>query len=471
MKSNTLLAAGYLLAAGLFLSGCARAENDRAENNRVEKERVEEVRVEEVLAEESPVEEVAVEVRAGDVTQWRGDDRSGAYPETGLLKEWPTEGPRKLWETEELGGGYSSPIAVGKYVYVTGLVRDGSERKEVLTCLDKSGKIVWQTVYGNGYSGQYPSARTTPTWRDGELYVISGSGEVVKLHAGTGKIVWQVDAKARYGGENGMWGTAESPLVDENAVYFTAGGSETTLVALSRKDGKRLWQTDSLDDKASYVSPTMIEQAEVRQIVGATTNYLFGVEPETGNLLWKLDIREELDGGRRIQRWDIIANSLVYVDGKILMSNGYDQGSLFFQLNQTGKQVKIVWKNLDLTSMHHGFVILDGHVYSTAHNEQAFTVVELATGKTTFHERIGNLNLAQIITADGLLYLYDNRRGNMILAKPDPQKGFEEISRFPIRFGTGEHWCHPIISDGILYVRRGGTMAAFDLRDGKGNRS
>ena len=63
-----------------------------------------------------------------------------------------------------------------------------------------------------------------------------------------------------------------------------------------------------------------------------------------------------------------------------------------------------------------------------------------------------------------MLYIYDNARGNVILAKPVPEKGFEEISRFQITEGANEHWCHPVIADKVLYIRRGDTLMAFDLK-------
>ena len=51
---------------------------------------------------------------------WRGPERDGVYFENGLLKEWPSEGPELLWETMELGKGYSSPVIVDGRLYITG---------------------------------------------------------------------------------------------------------------------------------------------------------------------------------------------------------------------------------------------------------------------------------------------------------------------------------------------------------------
>jgi len=400
-----------------------------------------------------------------DVTQFRGEGHMGAYPDTGLLKSWPENGPKRLWTKTGIGFGYSSVTVVGDFLYTTGVERkEDNKLIEKMTALDKKGERKWQTVYGNAWSGQYPNVRTTPTFRDGALYAISGSGEVVKIEASSGKILWKVDAKGQYGGMQGRWGTAESPAVDDRAVYCTVGGDETTVVALSVKDGSLIWKSPTLNDPSSYVSPTLITHRGVRQLLGATTNFLFGIDPADGKIVWRVNIKDELDSGRNIRRWGIVANSLVYLDGNILMSNGYNQGGLMLELNETASAVKILWKNFDMCSQHHGFVILDDKLYETTHNAPKFACIDLKTGKTLFADQKENGRQAQIITAEGLLYLYDNARGNVILAKPVPEKGFEEISRFQITDGTNEHWCHPVIADKVLYIRRGDTLMAFDLK-------
>ncbi len=52
---------------------------------------------------------------------WRGPARDGIYPETGLLKSWPAEGPEQLWSTSGTGKGYSSPVIAGDKIYITGM--------------------------------------------------------------------------------------------------------------------------------------------------------------------------------------------------------------------------------------------------------------------------------------------------------------------------------------------------------------
>ena len=239
---------------------------------------------------------LALHSQSADVTQFRGEGHLGAYPDTGLLKVWPENGPKRIWTVTGIGAGYSSVISVGDVLYVTGVDRNEDNRRvEKMTALDKKGERKWQTVYGDAWSGQYPNVRTTPTFRDGALYAISGAGEVVKIEAASGKILWKVEAKKNYSGENGNWGTAESPAVDDRAVYCTVGGDETAVVALSVKDGSLIWKSPSLNDPAAYVSPTMITHHGVRQLLCATSNFIFGVNPENGTIAWRVNIKEELD--------------------------------------------------------------------------------------------------------------------------------------------------------------------------------
>ena len=47
-----------------------------------------------------------------DWPQWRGPDRTDISRETGLLKKWPADGPKRIWNYEEAGAGYSGPAIV-----------------------------------------------------------------------------------------------------------------------------------------------------------------------------------------------------------------------------------------------------------------------------------------------------------------------------------------------------------------------
>lgn len=56
--------------------------------------------------------------------QWRGVNRDGKYAETGLLKQWPADGPQLLWKFERLGDGHTSVAISDNKIYATGLYGD-----------------------------------------------------------------------------------------------------------------------------------------------------------------------------------------------------------------------------------------------------------------------------------------------------------------------------------------------------------
>ena len=108
-------------------------------------------------------------VNAADWPQWRGPERNGISRETGLLKQWPAEGPKLLWQVNDLGDGYSTPAVVGTRIYL--MSNQGMENEFVQARSTQDGKVIWTMRVGNvGNPNQdpsYPKARSTPTV-DGE---------------------------------------------------------------------------------------------------------------------------------------------------------------------------------------------------------------------------------------------------------------------------------------------------------------
>ena len=107
-------------------------------------------------------------VAASDWPQWRGPERNGISRETGLLKEWPKDGPKLLWKVSAAGRGYATPAVVGERLYLLG--NDGLDDEFVQALEVKDGKRVWQTRLGKvGNPRQqpnFPAARSTPTSPD-----------------------------------------------------------------------------------------------------------------------------------------------------------------------------------------------------------------------------------------------------------------------------------------------------------------
>jgi outer membrane protein assembly factor BamB len=395
---------------------------------------------------------------------WRGPEHNGYYPDKGLLNQWPEAGPQMVFETEDAGKGYSSPLVVNDRVYITGLNEDGT--REVFQCYNLQGKKQYTVEYGNPWKQSYPETRTTPAIVDGKAYVISGMAEIVCINIADGKILWKVDGGTKYQRQTGMWGTSECPLVFDDKVIYTPCGNQTTMVALNRNTGEEIWKTRPLNEKSGYVSPIMIEYKGKRQIVGSTNQTAFGVNPDNGEIMWTYDDwgpRHTGQGGRD----NIAPNSALYKDGRIFFCHGYNINGFQLQLADDLKSVKLTWRNETLDTHHGGYVLVNGKIYGSnwiSNNDGNWCCVDWNTGKTDYEEKwTGGAGKGSIIAADNKLYIYDERRGFVGLVKPDPAK-FDVVSKFRVAKGSGPYWAHMSIDKGVLYLRHGEYFAAYKIK-------
>lgn len=395
---------------------------------------------------------------------WRGPEHNGYYPDKGLLNQWPEAGPQMVFETEDAGKGYSSPLVVNDRVYITGLNEDGT--REVFQCYNLQGKKQYTVEYGNPWKQSYPETRTTPAIVDGKAYVISGMAEIVCINIADGKILWKVDGGTKYQRQTGMWGTSECPLVFDDKVIYTPCGNQTAMVALNRNTGEEIWKTRPLNEKSGYVSPIMIEYKGKRQIVGSTNQTAFGVNPDNGEIMWTYDDwgpRHTGQGGRD----NIAPNSALYKDGRIFFCHGYNINGFQLQLADDLKSVKLTWRNETLDTHHGGYVLVNGKIYGSnwiSNNDGNWCCVDWNTGKTDYEEKwTGGAGKGSIIAADNKLYIYDERRGFVGLVKPDPAK-FDVVSKFRVAKGSGPYWAHMSIDKGVLYLRHGEYFAAYKIK-------
>ena len=228
---------------------------------------------------------------AADWPQWRRPQRDGISRETGLLKQWPADGPKLVWQAHAIGNGYSTPAVVGDRLYVMG--NKGMEDEFVEALATTDAQLIWSTRVGNvGPNGipQYPGARSTPTVDGDVLYALGSDGDLACIELSGGKMRWQKSLRSDFGGKPGSWAYAESPLIDGDMLVCTPGGSEATIVALHKKTGDVIWKSALPEgDKAAYASAIAVEAAGIPQYVQFLAGGLVGVEAKTGKLLWRYD--------------------------------------------------------------------------------------------------------------------------------------------------------------------------------------
>src|SRR5262245_40816769 len=225
-----------------------------------------------------------------DWPQWRGPERNGISQEKGLLKEWPKDGPKLLWQVNEIGDGYSTPAVVGSRIYL--MSNRGMENEFVQALSTQDGKPLWTTrvgAVGNPEQNPpFPKARSTPTVDGDFLYALGSDGDLVCLETKSGKIRWQKSLRKDFGGEPHSWAYAESPLVDGDVVVVTPGGAQATMVALNKKTGAVIWKSAVPGgDPAGYASPIVVQGGGRKQYVTFLSKGVVGVDAKTGEFLWR----------------------------------------------------------------------------------------------------------------------------------------------------------------------------------------
>ncbi|MDP1621244.1 MAG: PQQ-binding-like beta-propeller repeat protein [Bacteroidales bacterium] len=397
-------------------------------------------------------------VMAQGVAQWRGPDRSGNFPENGLLKEWPAEGPVLLWSVSGIGEGYSSPVCDGKAVYVTGMKNDS----DYLTAISDKGNIIRQVSYGSTLSETHPGSRCTPAVDADNIYVLSEGGAISCIGVKDGMIKWSLDAQKEFKPSYSAHGICESLLVSEDNVFYTPCGPKTTLVALDKNTGETRWATESLNDVSAYVSPLLIKYADKQIIVTLTSEHLLGIDAENGKFLWFIDHSKLFIG----TRWYAASNAItpLFSDSCIYITGGYNQGGAKFSLNKDASAIDLVWTDSVLDCHIGGVVLVDGYIYGSnwINNRKGdWCCLDWKTGKSMYVHTW--FTKGSIIAAGGMLYCLEEKTGNLGLVRPDPNK-FDLVSSLKIPLGKGPFWAHPTIRNGILYIRHGDVLMAYDLR-------
>lgn len=393
----------------------------------------------------------------GQEAQWNGPGRNGVFPDTLLLKEWPAEGPAMLFATPGIGKGFSSAVATRDRIYATGI----KDTLEYLTCLDHTGKILWQNPYGRCWIKSYPEARCTPTVDGERVYVLSGLDNLVCFHAITGTVIWSVDIHKEYNSSWDMFGVSEAILLVDGKAIVTPAGETTTVIALDKMNGKLIWQSESIHAHRSNMSPVVIEHIGKKYIITATQTHMMGVDAADGKILWTYHYNFLDKNGDNAT---IMTNSPLYQDSCLWISDGWDVKSVMLEIAPDGKSVSERYADQTFDNQNHGVVLIDGFLYGsnfTGRTTGKWLCMNWKTGEITwiadFHTK------GPILAADGMLYCLDEKSGNLALVKADP-KEFKVTSTFQIKIGTGPHWAHPAIYNGMLLVRHGDYLVAYNIK-------
>lgn len=435
---------------------------------------------------------------ADDWPQWQGPDRNAVSKETGLLKDWPKDGPPLAWKAKGLGGGYSGPSIAAARIF--GM--SNRDENEVVWALSESdGKELWVTPLGPAVKQSWPQGREgpacTPTVDGERLYVLGLGGTLACLQVKDGKILWQRSLTGELGGRVPTWSYRESPLIDGDKLVCTPGGEDATIVALDKLTGETIWKClvpegpgsgpggagrpggagggrrgpggfgggpgGSARSGAAYASIIAIQSQGHRQYVQLTARALVGVAASDGKLLWRYDRPANVMG--------INCSAPLYHDGLVLAASAYGAGGGLVKLSEDGNggvKAEELWFSKKMQNHHGGMIVFDGCLYGANGGNEggALVCLDFKTGDVLWdmrHDAERRAPKGSLAMADGRLY-YRTEKGTMLLIEPNRKEyfergRFEQPDRSPL-----PAWPHPVIANGKLYLRDQDVLFCYNVK-------
>jgi outer membrane protein assembly factor BamB len=390
----------------------------------------------------------------GEWPCFHGVDRTNKSKETGLLKKWPENGPKRLWTVSGLGKGYSSISIAGGYLYTAGVI----EKQTYVFAFDLSGKQVWKKPNGMSWgttmshARTYTGSRSTPTYNDGIVYHLSDLGRLAALNSQTGNEIWVLELRQDFDAEIPEYGYSESVFIEGERLYCNPAGNKGFMICLNKKSGDLIWANTEIPGTVGFSSPVIGEFAGFRQLINLSSNCVYGVDTKTGTLLWSVEYKNQRSNN---------CPDPIFHDGYVFVSSGYGKGSTLIKLISSGNSIipETVWQTELMDNLHGGVILHDGYLYGSGDYKRGWFCLDFKTGKQMWKER----GMGTLIYADGMFYCLEDR-GMMKLVKATPEK-YEVVSSFQVpNGGEGMHWAHPVVCGGRLYVRHADKLFAYDIK-------
>jgi outer membrane protein assembly factor BamB len=385
--------------------------------------------------------------------QFAGPHRNFTSDAKGLANAWPAAGPKKLW-SRDIGEGYSGIAVDGAVLYT--MYRRGSD-EVTLAAATATGKTVWEYTENASFRGGMamengPGPHATPLVTADAVYTAGILAHLVCLDKKTGKPRWSHDLWREFNGTVMDRGYSGSPIAWKDTIVMKVGGAGHALMAFDQKDGKVVWQKQNFDNSPS--SPVLINVDGRDQLVAAMSGDIIGLNPDTGDLLWKYPHSTSWGLNIALPWWSD--------DHTLFVSSAYNGGAVALELRVVnGKtQVKELWSTNRLR-VHIGNLMRIGDTLYGSSGDfgpAPLTALDAKTGKLLWQDR--SFPKATFLYADGKLIVVDED-GNLSLATVSPG-GVKVLSRVALLRSNA--WTAPALAGTALYVRDRHSLMALDLR-------
>lgn len=378
---------------------------------------------------------------AADWPHWRGPNRDGIAPDTGINKSWGERPPEMLWQTPMHDGGFAGPSVADGTVFI--IDHEGNE--DIVRAIDiDSGEDVWRTTYEDLGKSDYGFSRSTPVYDEGHVYAVSYLGKVTCLDAASGEIVWQIAMQEELGGRSARWGYAMSVLIDGDRAIVVPGSQNGCVAALDKSSGEVVWQGGG-GDIPGYATPVKATIQGTEQYVVFAGKSLIGVRAADGELLWRVPWETD---------WDVNACTPIVSGDHIFITSDYGRGCAVIAVEQDGAHIlgeaKTMATHFNTPVHYQGYLFGPSNPHLVCLDPRNLEVMWRQSG----FERGG------VVAVDGVIIALGGQSGDLVMIEATAE-GYNELGRVtPL---GGQSWTAPIIANGKLIIRNTEALACLDL--------
>lgn len=389
-----------------------------------------------------------VELSPGDWPSFRGPERDGVARRTSIATNWSINPPASIWK-HALGPAWSSLTLVGNRLFT----QEQRGEKETVVCYDAAtGAQVWLHQDAVRFDEQVsgPGPRATPTFANGRLYTLGGTGLLTCLDASRGTAFWQRDIKEASGAKVPIWAFSGSPLVAGDLVIVYAGGDRGKgLIAYDSRSGKVAWTAPA--GTSSYSSPQLTSLGGTTQCLMLHDGGLTAVDVNTGAKLWETG--QPMKGAPRTGQPRLLEPN------QLLVPTLDGTGCSLIEISRNGTQWTAAnkWESKGLKPEFPDLVVYRGYAYGF--DVSIFCCLNLADGKRAWKE--GRYGRGQVVLLqDQNALLVSSETGELILLAADPG-ALKELGRFQAL--DGKTWNHPVVRGNRVYLRNAQEIACYAL--------
>ena len=381
-----------------------------------------------------------------DWTQFRGPTQQGYSDSTGLPTEW-SESQNIKFKTDIPGEGWSSPVVLGKQIWMTTATEAGHSLRAI--CVDReTGKILHDIevfhVEPDKKNGFNSYASPTPVLEPGRIYISFGNYGNACLDTATGEAIWKTNELKLDHKE----GPGSAPIIYKNLFILHCDGMDAQYVAaLEKATGKVAWKTSRSfnfsstpnDRRKAFCTPLVATVAGKDQLISIGASRISGYDPGTGTEIWWCNI----PGYSNVPR-------PVYANGVAYISTGFDQAELWAlkiegatgDISQSG----ILWKSKKGVPVKPSPLLIEGRIYMVSDNGIA-RCMDAKTGAEIWQARTGSGYSASLIYAQNLIYAF-SEKGVTTVIKPSDK--LETIAENQLE---GRILATPAIAGKAIFIR------------------